>query len=320
MASAPTLGPDELRDAFRAVATVLADHAAALDRLEQPAGWDQPGTGTDGNSSEVRADPVEGSGTDLARTFGGAVAAVGDATTVGGVAERLARGAAASAGRRAGRSAALVLEGMSESLRNADRLDAQRFAIGLELAAERLAPADDGCNAGCLPAVVASAADGALSALDAGADLADVVIAAADDGLTELERGPVANPTLVERGVVDASAAGFLLVLDVVASVMTGEPLPAPPMDPVLGPAVDGSTPARYRVTCRVEPNDGSGIETANWLESVWFELGELERFDSFGPSWAVSLVTAEPGAAIEALFEVGRARDLRVVTVPTGA
>src|SRR5690606_29830814 len=103
------------------------------------------------------------------------------------------------------------------------RMDAERFALGLELAAERLAPADDGAHAGGLPAVVAAAADGALAALDAGAQLADVVIAAADDGLRELEAGPLSNPALVERGVVDASAAGFLLLLDALASVLTGE-------------------------------------------------------------------------------------------------
>jgi hypothetical protein len=302
MATAGTLGHAELRDALAAIAGVVADHAAALDRL-------QGETGT--------------AGSDLSAALGAAAEAAGDAAAslgLPGVLDAAAGGAAAGADHAAGRGIAVVLGGLAESARNADRLDAERFALGLELAAERLAPADDGAHAGCLPAVVAVSAGAALAALDAGADLADMVIAAADDGLAELESGPQANPVLVERGVVDAAAAGFLLVLDVLASVLTGEPLPAPPLDPIEVPSGDGADPGRYRVSCSVEPADGCGVESASWLESVWFDLGELERFDHSGARWGVSLVTGDPGRAIEAVCDVGRPRDLRVVAVRSNA
>lgn len=302
MVTAATLGHAELREALAAVSGVLADHAAALDRLQ----------GEHGSA-----------GSDLAATVDAAsraAAAASPSLGLTGVLDAAATGAGDAAQHAAGRGMATVLAGLAESARNADRLDSERFALGLELAAERLAPADDGSHAGCLPAVVASSADAALAALDAGADLADMVIAAADEGLVELESGPRANPVLVERGVVDAPAAGFLLVLDVLASVLTGEPLPAPPLDPIEAPGTDGSEPGRYRVSCSVEPAEGCGLESANWLESVWFELGELERFDPSGASWAMSLVTGDPGRAIEALCDVGRPRGLRVVAVRTDA
>lgn len=302
MATAATLGHMELREALAAVARVVADHAAALDRLQGEAG---------------------SAGSDLSATATAAAEAAAEAPPslgLTGVLDAAAKGAAAGAQHAAGRGLATVLAGLAESGRNADRLDAERFALGLELAAERLAPADDGSHAGCLPAVVASSADAALGALDAGADLADMVISAADEGLVELESGPQANPKLVERGVVDAAAAGFLLVLDVLASVLTGEPLPAPPLDPIEAPGVDGAEPGRYRVTCAVEPAEGCGVESASWLESVWFELGDVERFDPSGASWTMSLVTGDPGRAIEALCDVGRPRGLRVVAVPADA
>jgi hypothetical protein len=302
MATAGTLGHAELRDALAAIARVVADHAPALDRLE----------GEDGTA-----------GGDLSAALGAAAEAAGDAAAslgLSGVLDAAAEGAAARADHAAGRGVAVVLGGLAESARNADRLDAERFALGLELAAERLAPADDGSHAGCLPAVVAVSAGAALGALDAGADLADMVIAAADDGLAELESGPQSNPALVERGVVDAAAAGFLLVLDVLASVLTGDPLPAPPLDPIEVPGGDGPRPGSYRVSCSVEPAEGCGLESASWLESVWFELGELERFDHSSARWGVSLVTSDPGRAIEALCDVGRPRDLRVVAVRAGA
>lgn len=302
MATAATLGHAELREAFTAVSGVLADHAAALDRLHGETG---------------------SAGSDLAATVAAAAEAAAAASPslgLTGVLDAAAKAAVEGSQHAAGRGLATVLAGLAESARNADRLDPERFALGLELAAERLAPADDGSHAGCLPAVVASAADAALAALDAGADLADMVIAAADEGLVELESGPQANPVLVERGVVDAAAAGFLLVLDVLASVLTGDPLPAPPLDPIEEPGMDGSEPGRYRVSCSVEPAEGCGVESASWLESVWFELGELERFDPSGANWAMSLVTGDPGRAIEALCDVGRPRGLRVVAVRADA
>jgi dihydroxyacetone kinase-like predicted kinase len=47
------------------------------------------------------------------------------------------------------------------------------------------------------------------------------VVAAADAGLAELEHGPQVDPTLAGRGAVDPAAAGFLLLLDALASVVT---------------------------------------------------------------------------------------------------
>jgi hypothetical protein len=150
--------------------------------------------------------------------------------------------------------------------------------------------------------------------VDAGASLADTIISAADEGLVELESGPRANPDLVERGVVDAAAAGFLLVLDVFASVVTGEPLPAAPIEatePAVPPSARGAR--TYRVRCEVEPHEGCGLESANWLESTWHELGELVAFDGTSARWRAEVLTTVPGTAIEAIFDVGRPRELHV-------
>lgn len=319
MPAPATLATAELLDALRDVAGVLADHAAALDRLERPVDWD--GDGADAADAETDGgEPGPTPGSDQAEVLAAAVAEAEGTTNLPELGDRLVAGAQRRASSAASRGLATVLGGLAESVRNADRLDAERFALGLELAAERMAPRDDGAHAGTLPAVVAAAADGALSALDAGAELVDVVVAAADDGLAELESGPLRNPALVERGVVDAAAAGFLLVLDALASVLTGEPLPAAPMrpgEPGAGAPLEGVP--RYRVSCRVEPHDGCGIEAAAWLESSWHELGEVETFETSAPRWRLSVLTARPGAAVEALWDVGRPRDLDIALVAPG-
>lgn len=315
MAAATHLDLVDTQQALRAVAAVLDDHRAALDRLDLGEDWNDVADPND--AVVVPARP--GAGTDLATAVGAAADAAAQARTFAELAASLEPAAHGAALGAAGRQVAAVLGGMGEPLRNADALDGTRLALGLELAAERLATADDGRHAGCLAAVVGIAADAALAAVDQGAELADVVIAAADEGLVELESGPRVTPRLVERGVVDAAAAGFLLMLDVLASVITGEPLPAAPSEPA-APRPSGAGILRYRVRCCVQPHDGCGLESANWLESTWHDLGELVDFDGVSAPWRVELVTAVPGAAIEAIAEVGRPRELLVELVDTGA
>ena len=44
-----------------------------------------------------------------------------------------------------------------------------------------------------------------------------------------------------------------------------------------------------------------------------WYELGELVEFEGLGATWRVGLITASPGAAVEAIYEVGRPQDLHI-------
>ena len=62
-------------------------------------------------------------------------------------------GADGAASGRAGRSMARLLGGLGEVFAKADRIDAHRFALGLEAGAERLAPGDDGRHPGGFTAV-----------------------------------------------------------------------------------------------------------------------------------------------------------------------
>jgi hypothetical protein len=324
-----------MRTALRAVADVMSEHRSALDRLELAAigredltaaelvaetaelEGELSGDASGGFEPDGFPSPEAGvlAGADLEATLGATASALDSAATFAEVADVLDRVPSGAASGAAGGGVALLLAGLAESVRNADSLDAGRLAIGLEIGAERLAERDQGVRPGRLAAVVAAAADAALAAVDDGADLAETIISAADDGLVELECGPQVDPLLAERGVVDAGAAGVLLLLDVLASVVTGEPLPAAPAETPTPPATGASGAPRYRVACRVEPYDGNGLESSNWLESTWHEMGDLELF-RHGDTWQVALVTVVPGAAIEAIHDVGRPRELHIAVV----
>jgi hypothetical protein len=325
MAARAQLDALGLREALGAAAEVLDDHRAALDQLDlgpqDALELDaELGPEQDDGSDDRATIDGRGAGTELAELLAAVVAAAAEATSCSEIADALEAAPRDLVSGTAGKDVAQVLAGLAEGLRNADRLDAARLAIGLELAAERLTPADDGRHAGCLPAVVAAAADAALAAVDGGADLGDTLIAAADEGLVELEAGPTSNPDLVERGVVDAAAAGVLLLLDVLASVVTGEPLPAAPQEPAAPSRSTAAAGQAFLVRCRVEPHEGCGLESADWLESTWHELGRLVEFDGVSRPWRAELVTTVPGAAIEAIFDVGRPRELHVGLADTDA
>lgn len=295
------LGPADFVEALRCASTVVEEHRAALDRLDLGDDWDP----------DDQVAKRTGAGTALCEAIAGAVADLASArpsfSDASDAFERAARGATV-----ARTDLGLLLDGLAEAIRNADTLDAQRFAIALEVAAEHLAVSRNAASSGRLPRVVAAAADAALGSVDDGADLSEVLIAAADDGLNELERGPVDDEFLAGRGVVDATAAGFLLVIDVFTAVVTGEPLPEPPRD-VTAVVGGGSGEMRYRVRCLVQPHDGCGLESAGWLQSTWHELGSITTFDGTTEPWRVEAVSSFPGAMIEAIFDVGRPRDLHV-------
>jgi hypothetical protein len=80
----------------------------------------------------------------------------------------------------------------------------------------------------------------------------------------------------------------------------------------VPAPAVRSRT-TTFVVRCRIEPHEGCGLESADWLESTWHALGDLVTFDGVGTPWSAELLTAHPGAAIEAIFDVGRPRELHL-------
>lgn len=314
------LDPETFHSVMGTAAVVLENHAAGLDGLEADL---DPVTG---DATGPRG--ALGAGSDLAATLASAVAASAHCHDFSSMGAAMCDAARAAAHGRSGRALARYLDGLAEVIANADRIDANRFALGLEAAAERLAPADDGSHPGGFTAVANAAADEALKSVDRGLDLAGTVIAAAEAGVEELERGPQLDSRLAERGTVDGSAAGLLLVLDVFASVLTDEPLPEPPVESgeATDPVHDGnrrgeadrhaatapSAALRYEVSCEVLP-DLEGVEPAADLEAELASAADLEVFEAGGPRWRVSLVTSTPGRSVEVLAAAGRLRELHI-------
>ncbi|MEZ5309331.1 MAG: hypothetical protein R2735_01815 [Microthrixaceae bacterium] len=286
----------ELKDAFVRISGVLDEHAQALDTLS---GIESGGVGT--VLTEALASAVESAAT---------------ASDLVSIASAMANGARTASGSVPGQVLLELFASFAEVASGADSIDAGRFALVLELAAERLRERDGSVDPGGPTAVVSAASEGALRASDQGLGLPDVIIAAADEGLDELESGVVANPRLAEVGVVDATAAGFLLVLDSLAAIVTGDQLPQAPVEVLVG--ADDESPI-FLVVCTAIPlesagtSDGSWIESCAWIESTWNDLGSLDVFEILGDRCRLELRTRDAGRAIEALCEVGRPTELRI-------
>lgn len=348
--SRDSLDAAELLEALRAASSVLDQHADALDRLAAGVEWDSTAgpdpldQTVDGRSlvSGVDPDDVEGPnrtedeadadstaprqeagsdsgpgpGTDMAVTLSGACDAATGATHFPDLCRGLSDGAHAAARTDVGAQLAGFLGGAGDALRNADRVEGTRLALALEAGAERVTEGDDGAHPGSLLAVMSAAADGALDASDAGSDLVEVLVSAAEAGLVELEQGPVADAKLSESGTVDGAAAGFLLVLDSLAAFVSGDPLPEPPRLDREPPKTPSAGAARFAVSGRITPPD-PGVELAADLEVVIHELSERSSLERAGGQWIVDATTTLPGAVVEAMSGAGRLSEMHVGLAP---
>lgn len=302
MADADRMLADEFVAALSVTASVLEDHAGALDRLSgSDAGIVDPSPGR------------PGVGTEMAVVVVGAVAEAAGATDFSTACTGLCRGAREAANSVVGRLLERVFRGFSEVLANADELDATKFALALEAAAEQVSPTDDGKHAGGFRAVLAESADGALSATDRGGSLGETIVAAADAGLEELERGPQVNADLAARGVVDASAAGLLLMLDALAAVVNGTVVPSAPDE---GFDLDEVDAVEMRVACQLRLSDPTVAESV--LPEELEQLGQLNRFTRTNGTdgshmISLDLRTLDAGVAVESLIEFGSISGLRI-------
>ncbi len=297
----------DLREALLRISGVLQDHADALDSL------DGPDTGSAGSA--------------IATTMSAALEgteAAGDLVSLTSLLERNARGAPTA------KEAWIVGElfgAFAEVSSGADVINAEKFALILELTAEKIQ--GGAVEPGGLRAVVTASSVGALRAVDQGLSLAETVISAADEGLDELESGVGVNPRLANDGVVDAAGAAFLLFLDSMAAVVTGDPLP---QAPVSAEAESGSSGCLYSIACEVKPasagpgpakqtnEQSSWIESCSWLESTWNEMGRLTRFDMNDGRCFVGLETSDPGRALETLCSIGLPSELKIGLVGAGS
>src|SRR5690606_25984373 len=176
---------------------------------------------------------------------------------------------------------------------------------------------------GTILTVVRESADAAEQAVAAapGASLVAVVDAAREAAAASLERTPDLLPVLAEAGVVDAGGAGYLLLLDALAHVVDGRPVPEPRVgEGAVRPDAhlvqhtadevhEGVSDLRYEVMYFLEAAD----EAIPAFKDVWAGIGDSIVVVGGDGIWNCHIHTNDIGAAIEAALDAGRPRQIRV-------
>lgn len=173
---------------------------------------------------------------------------------------------------------------------------------------------------GTILTVVREAAEAAASLAAGEVSLADVLAEARREGGASLSRTPELLPALADAGVVDAGAAGFLLLLDAARNVVAGVALPEPdevpdappvPVRPDAAPS-DGShdvSELRYEVMFFLDAPDDS----VEGFKAAWGDIGDSIVVVGGDGIWNCHIHCDDIGAAIEAGIAVGRPHRIRV-------
>jgi len=234
------------------------------------------------------------------------------------IASAISRGAIMGARGNSGAILAQVLRGIAESAKDKTALSPHDVAEGLERARKSayesvLKPVE-----GTILTVLTAAAEAAKKSADEGHKLKEQMEHMRVASAEALARTPDLLPVLKQAGVVDAGGSGFLLFVDALRYVVTGEPIPgltdaeSGDGDDTL-PGVSGAksdiAELRYEVMFLLEGGD-DGIPA---LRQAWSEIGDSIVVVGGDGLWNCHIHSDDIGMSIETALDYGRLKSIRV-------
>ncbi|WP_324651288.1 DAK2 domain-containing protein [Georgenia sp. H159] len=270
--------------------------------------------------------PDGDTGTNLVLTLAGAARAAGRLGPHAGLAEltaAAARGALVGARGNSGVILSQAMRGLARSVAQGESLDGPGLAAALSAAATAAREAVERPVEGTVLTVASAAARGARDAPDP--SLGGVVTAATGAATTALADTRSQLPVLAERGVVDAGAAGYVILLEALAAVVAGgapatgrardalaslwstpRPVAAGPSC-ALGQSVvgehDDAAPSAYEVMYVLHATDAAVAALRTRLDSVGDSVAVVGGSDGFEGRglWQVHVHTEDPSAVLAA-------------------
>ncbi len=336
-----TLDSGALAEAIRTYRAALDQHRVTIDRLN------------------VYPVPDGDTGTNMALTL----AAVSEELLRAGagradICRAISHGALMGARGNSGVIVSQLLRGMAATLAPSDEQPEAEPPIDAELLARGLMAASTAADGAVMRPVegtilsvaraAAQAAERALGTLAGDEDraLAAVLESAKQAGQTALEATPQQLPVLADAGVVDAGAAGYLLLLDALLSVVDGRPLPdavdlPAEVEAVIahgnagaslqGVAVDPVAEQRAELHSHLDGDGGHDVHDPSGTRyEVMFLLSAPDEniddfkvaWDSLGDSivmvggdglWNCHIHTDDIGPVIEAGIDAGRPHRIQI-------
>lgn len=306
------LGPSQLIDVLHRYGEALDARRKQIDRLN------------------VYPVPDGDTGTNMALTVQSVLAELRNATQndMRSVATAISRGAIMGARGNSGAILAQVLRGIAESIKDKASLRTEDLADALERARtsayESVLKPVEGTILTVVTAAAHAAREHAHSHSHLPARLGEQVEHVRRASSDALARTPELLPVLKQAGVVDAGGSGFLLLIDALRYVITGEAIPG---------AVDDADEVQAPSQSTMDAPDVMHMahtELSDLRYEVMFLLeGDDARIPDFRQSWAAvgdSIVvvggdgiwnchihTDAIGEAIETALDFGRPRQIRV-------
>jgi len=263
--------------------------------------------------------PDGDTGTNLALTMHGAADALAAdrSGTVGGVLGAMAKGALLAAKGNSGVIMSQIISGLAEAFDGAVDGDGRLLVKGLRLATDAAYAAVAEPVEGTMLTVVRGCAEAAEQLGDA-PELAAAASAAAIGGAAALAGTTAQLAVLAEAGVVDAGGCGLLVLLEALASVITGHNPAGQPQRPAHRSRLaletareSGSTEFGYEVQYLLHAPEPALAP----LKATLAELGDSLAVIGTGDGlFNVHVHVNDVGAAIEAGIEAGRPHRITVV------
>ena len=274
------------------------------------------------NRLNVYPVPDGDTGTNMALTLESVVNELDGAEDMGTMCKAISHGSLMGARGNSGVILSQVLRGMTDTIKGSDAVDGAGIAEALRHASEAAYSAVMRPVEGTILTVVRESATAAGAAAANGDGLDRVLEAATSAAEESLARTPELLPVLKDAGVVDAGAAGYVLLLDVLLHVVDGRPVPEAESFKAPAPSAGRAAPTghvepegatvsdlRYEVMYLLEAAD----EAVPVFKNVWAGIGDSIVVVGGDGLWNCHIHTDDIGAAVEAALDAGRPRNIRV-------
>ena len=272
------------------------------------------------NRLNVYPVPDGDTGTNMTLTVQSVVEAVRNTRGMGEVTGAISHGSLMGARGNSGVILSQILRGLSDTFRGYEEVGTAALALALDRASDAAYQAVLRPVEGTILTVLRAAADAAAeTGTDAGEDLGALLASVYDRAEKELENTPELLPVLKQAGVVDAGAAGFLLLIVAFLEEVTGLHVLVPERifeatvrTPEM-PDGDGSRSSiadlRYEVMFLL---DATETRIGSFREQ-WLELGDSIVIVGGDGTYNCHIHTDRPGPAIEAGITAGRPHRLEI-------
>jgi DAK2 domain fusion protein YloV len=298
MSTPTTLSARDLRRVMATYGELLRSHREIINRLN------------------VYPVPDGDTGTNMALTIESvttALDALAESAPMGEVAKTIARGSLMGARGNSGVILSQLLRGLVGEFSIEGDVSADELASALAHADELARQAVLRPVEGTILSVARGAAQGAREHQES---LLELARGARDGSKVALEQTPEQLAVLKRAGVVDSGGTGLVLFFDAMCFVIGGDALPmAPNVDTVEvhvheePPDSAALSELRYEVMYLLDADDAK----MHAFREVWAGLGDSIVIVGGEGIYNCHIHTNEVGPAIEACFDAGRPRDIRI-------